>query len=43
MKGFLYRFGVALKEAGELIRWRALIRLGLAIREQALGQVPRSW
>jgi hypothetical protein len=36
MAGFIYRFGVALKEAGERRGWPALIRLGLRVKDRAM-------
>jgi len=36
MGGFLFRFGVRLKDKGEQWKWVWLIRLGLRIREAVL-------
>jgi len=36
MKGFIYRFGVSLKEKGELWKCDWLTRFGLRIREAVL-------
>jgi hypothetical protein len=32
MRGFLYRLAIAMKDAGERMRFIPLIRLGLALR-----------
>jgi len=33
MKGFIYRFGVSIKDTGENLNCGLIIRLGLAIRD----------
>jgi hypothetical protein len=37
MGGFIFRLGVRLKDWGEQLQWAWLVRLGLKIREAALG------
>ncbi|MDR1318785.1 MAG: hypothetical protein LBJ90_04095 [Treponema sp.] len=36
MGGFIYRFGVRVKDKGEQLKWNRLIRLGLFMRDFVL-------